>query len=267
MLRRRAGADPHISESELRHRVAEVDEQHHAGMASMAGDLAELIHGEPRHPLGASRRRFLRGVGLGSLTLTIGQAVVPVSSLLSAAHGAAPAKLTDEQIAAFAESLELTAVAAYQAAQPKLTTPAVSQAASTFAGHHGQHATAFAAIAKGTAAGKPNPKLLDTVSGQLHDAPNEKAVVRIAYDLENGAASTYLFALGALNGRGALELTASILPVESQHAVVLGQVLGLPMFEATAGASDPNAGTGYVPNFVTQDQRVDPALYPAPTKG
>ena len=259
--------DPQISETELRHLVAEVDEQHHAGMATLADDLGELLHGEPRHAMATSRRRFLTGVGLGGLTLTIGQAMVPVSSLLRPAYGAEAAKLTDGQIAAFAESLELASVAAYKAAASKLTTPAVAQAASTFAGHHGQHATAFAAVAKGDATGKPNPKLLETVSGQLRDAADEKAVVRIAYDLENGAASTYLFALGALSGQAALELTASILPVESQHAVVLGQVLGLPMFEAQAGASDPNAGTGYVPNFVTQDQKIDPATYPVAAKG
>ena len=200
MLRRRAGDDPQISEAELRHLVAEVDDQHHAGMATMADDLAELLHGEPRLTLGASRRRFLKGVGLGGLTLTIGQAVMPVSSLLSPAYGAAVAKLTDEQIAAFAESLELAAVAAYQAAASKLTTAAVAQAATTFAGHHGQHATAFAAIAKGSATGKANPKLLQTVGGQIKDAPDEKAVLHIAYDLENSAASTYLFALGALTG-------------------------------------------------------------------
>jgi hypothetical protein len=267
MLRPRAGDDPQISATDLRRLVAEVDDRHHAGMATMADDLGELIHGEPARSMGASRRRFLQGVGLGGLALTIGQAVVPVSSLLTPAYGAAGVKLTDEQIAAFAESLELAAVAAYQAAASKLTTAAVAQAAVTFAGHHTQHATAFAAIAKGGATGKPNPKLLETVSGQLRDAPDEKTVVQIAYDLENSAASTYLYALGVLSGQGALELTASILPVESQHAVVLGQVLGLPMFEATAGASDPNAGTGYVPNFVTQDQKLDPAAYPVAAKG
>jgi rubrerythrin len=192
-----------------------------------------------------------------------------VSSLLSPAYGQAVTvpKLTDEQIAAFAESLELAAVAAYQAAAAKITTPAVASAAGTFAGHHSQHATAFASLAKGAATGKPNPKLLQTIAGELHDAPDEKTTVKIAFDLENAAASTYLYALGVLSAAGALQLTASILPVESQHAVVLGQVLGLPMFEATAGSSDPYAGTGYVPTFVTQDQKIDPAVYPAATKG
>ena len=42
---------------------------------------------------------------------------------------------------------------------------------------------------------------------------------------------------------------ASILPVESQHAVVLGSVLGKP-------------ATDYVPSFETTDAAVDPTKYP-----
>jgi predicted RecA/RadA family phage recombinase len=85
--------------------------------------------------------------------------------------------------------------------------------------------------------------------------------------MENAAASTYLYSLGILTDKGALQLTASVLPVESQHAVVLGQVLGIAPFTAVAGSSDPYAGSGYVPYFVTQDQKVDPAVYPVATKG
>ena len=76
-------------------------------------------------------------------------------------------------------------------------------------------------------------------------AADEKAILKIAYDLENAAAATYLFALGALTSKAALQLTASILPVEAQHAVVLGSVLGLkladiiPSFQTTTGAVNP----------------------------
>ena len=268
MLRRQAGEDPLISETDLRHLVAEVDDQHHSGMATLADDLGEVIHGEGRHSMAATRRRFLKGVGLGGLVLTIGQAAVPVSSLLSPAYGqTATTNPPNEVTAAFAESLELAAVAAYQQAAGRLTTPAVISAAQTFAGHHAQHAQAFGALAKDKATGKPNPKLLDTLAGQLRDATDEKSTVQIAYDMENGAASTYLYALGVLTSTPALQLTASILPVESQHAVVLGQVLGIAPFTAVAGSTDPYAGTGYVPYFVTQDQKLDPAVYPVATKG
>jgi hypothetical protein len=158
MLRRQAGEDPLISENDLRHLVAEVDDQHHTGMATLADDLGEI------HSMAATRRRFIKGVGLGGLVLTIGQAALPVSSLLSSAY-----------------------------AQTPTTNP-----------------------------------------------PNDK---------------------------GALQLTASVLPVESQHAVVLGQVLGIAPFTAVAGSTDPYAGNGYVPYFVSQDQKIDPVAYPVATKG
>jgi rubrerythrin len=263
MLRRQAGEDPLISEVELRDLVAEVDDQHHTGMATLDADLAEILHGEGGSSLAASRRRFLKGVGLGGLALTIGQAVVPVSSLLASASAqTATTNPPNEVTAAFAESLELAAVAAYQQAAAKLTTPAVVSAASTFAGHHAQHATAFAALSKGKATGKPNPRLLQTLSAEIHDAASENATIQIAYDMENAAASTYLYALGVLTDKAALELTASILPVESQHAVVLGQALGLAPFTLATGSTDPYAGSGYVPYFVTQDLKVDQAVYP-----
>jgi len=251
-----------ISETALRRLVGDVDDQHRAGLATLPADLAELHHGEGRRTMAASRRQFLQGVGLGGLALTIGPAVLPLQGLLSPAAAATAPKLTDEQIAAFAESLELAAVAAYQQAAAKLTTPAVVSAASTFAGHHAQHATAFAALSKGKATGKPNPRLLQTLSAEIHDAASENATIQIAYDMENAAASTYLYALGVLTDKAALELTASILPVESQHAVVLGQALGLAPFTLATGSTDPYAGSGYVPYFVTQDLKVDQAVYP-----
>ena len=58
------------------------------------------------------------------------------------------------------------------------------------------------------------------------------------------AASTYLFALGALTSRGAA--ADGLDPARrSQHAVVLGSVLGKP-------------ATDYVPSFETTDAAVDP---------
>ena len=76
------------------------------------------------------------------------------------------------------------------------------QAATTFAGHHTEHGAAFGAAAGSSPPTKPNPKLLDIVSPQLQAAADENAVLEIAYGLENAAAATYLFALGALDVEG-----------------------------------------------------------------
>ncbi len=237
-----------ISEHELRQMVKDVDERHRDGMADMAGNIAELHRGEGRRVMAASRRRFLQGAGLGGLALSIGPALLPVSRLWSPAFAQ---ESGDAGIAAFAESVELAAVEAYMAAAAsgKVTTPAVGEAATTFAGHHQEHAAAFGGAAGDAATGEPNPGLLEEVGGQLEGAADEPAVLEIAFSLENAAAATYLFALGALESAEALQLTASILPVESQHAVVLGSVL-------------EKQPTEYVPSFETQDAALKPDAFP-----
>jgi rubrerythrin len=230
-----------ISERHLRQLASDVDEQHHEGMGTMASDIAEL-HAETR-TFRADRKTVLRTAG----ALAIGTSVLTLRNLLPA--GAA--ELTDGDIAAFAESVELAAVEAYKAAagSGKLQ-PAVVEIGTMFAGHHAEHAKAFGGASGGKATGKPNPKLLEAVGGQLKGAADQAAILEIAYGLENAAAATYLFALGALKSEAALALTASILPVESQHAVVLGSALG-------------KKATEFVPSFQTQDGAVDPAKFPA----
>lgn len=237
-----------ISERALRRMVREVDDNHREGMQTMAADIAELHYGEGRRLMGASRRSFLRRAGLGGAGIAIGSAFLPVSRLLSPALAATEG---DAGVAAFAESVELAAVEAYGAAAKsgKVKTPAVLQAATTFAGHHKEHAGAFGGAAGDAATGKPNPGILKMVSDQLQDAGDEKAVLKIAYDLENAAASTYLFGLGVLESKPALQLAASILPVESQHAVVLGNVLGIK-------------GKELIPAFETEEAALKPDKFP-----
>ncbi len=235
------------SERELRAMVRAVDEAHREGMATVADDIAELHHGEGSRIMGPTRQQLARGVGLGGTAVALGAAMIPLSALFSPAY----AQSGDAGLAAFAESVELAAVEAYKAAAAsgKVTTPAVLEAATTFAGHHTEHAAAFGAAAGSSATNKPNAKLLEAVGTQLGAAADEAALLEIAYGLENAAAATYLFALGALTSKEALQLTASILPVESQHAVVLGSVLGKP-------------ATDFIPGFETVDLAVDPAKYP-----
>ena len=237
-----------ITERSLRLMVREVDELHRQGMQTIAEDTAAL-HSEAvaggRDP---SRRRFLRVAATGA-AITVGGGAVPVTGLLGMAGAQA---LDDHAIAVFAESIELAAVAAYAAAAKsgKVTTPAVLAAAATFAGHHKQHAQAFGALAGDAAGATPNPTLLQTAGDQIRAAADESAVLTIAFQLENGAAATYLFAISALMGPQALAATASILPVEAQHAAVLGKVLGKDLSD-----------TDYLPPFQTQDQALQPSKF------
>jgi hypothetical protein len=235
-----------ITERELRRLVADVDDQHRAAMATFSEDNRALIFETT-----PSRRRFLAGVGLGSAALVVGSAVMPMGRLVPRAWSQISPSEAD--LASFAASVEYAAVAAYQAAAKsgKVKTKAVLDAATAFAGQHQQHGDAFKAA--GT---KPNVAankgVLDMVTPQLTAAKTENDVVALAYGLENAAAATYIFALGVLSSETAYNAVASVMPVEAQHAVVLGLVLGKPLDDKS-----------FVPSFETKDGALDPAKFPA----
>lgn len=199
-----------------------------------------------------SRRCFLRRAGLSGLAVTVVPSVMAPSRALMPApsEGTEPAS-GDPALAAFAESIELALVAAYDVmlSSGKVTTPAAVDAVTAFAMHHAEHAKAFGAAAADAATGVPNPGLVDDVDGEIESGADEAAVLEIAYDLENSAASTHLFALGVLESSEALQLSASVLPVETQHAVVLGTLLEKPPTEN-------------VPDFENTDRALRPDRFP-----
>ena len=240
-----------ISEWSLRQMVREVDEQHRDSMRTIADDIAAVHIGAADRLADPSRRRFLRHLGSGGLALVVAGAVVPVGGLMAAASAQT---LDDATLAKFAESVELAAVAAYTAAAQsgKVKTPAVILTAATFASHHADHAKAFGAFAGDTATATANPGILKAVGDQIREAPDEAAVLAVAYATENAAAATYLVAIGSFKGSVPLAATASILPVEAQHATVLGYVLG----------KDPKTDVDYLPPFQTPDEQLQPAKFP-----
>ncbi len=239
-----------ISEHSLRQMVREVDDLHREGMRTISDDVAALHTGAADRLRESSRRRFLRDAGAG-LALVVGAAAFPIGALVSEASAQT---LDDTAIAKFAESVELAAVAAYTAAAQsgKMHTPAVLVAATTFASHHMDHAKAFGAFAGDAALAVPNPGILQAVGDQMRAAADEAAIVQVAFATENAAAATYLFAIGALTSTAALAATASIMPVEAQHAAVLGYVLG----------KDAKTDTTYLPPFQTIDEALMPSKFP-----
>src|SRR3954447_1609776 len=130
-----------------------VDDMHHEAMETFAEETAEL-HLEAA---GSTRRRFVTGAAIGGAAMAIGSAFVPVASLLAPA-GASVA-ITDVDIAVFAESVELAAVAAYGMAAPVLSA-ATKAVAVLSQPHHQEHANAFASLSGGKATGKANAKLV-----------------------------------------------------------------------------------------------------------
>lgn len=231
-----------ITHRELRRLVGEADDAHREGMARFTDDNRAVIAATSR-----SRRRFLRDAGLGGAALTIGSAVLPFGRLITPA---AAQELSEADIARFAASLEYAAVGAYQAAVEtgRLSQPVV-EAGTTFAGHHQDHGDAFAAFVGEEV--PANQTVLDTFGPMIAGAADEAAIVDIAFQVENAAASTYLFALGVLTDQDAVNAVASILPVEAQHAVALGFVLGRDVTDADL-----------MPSFEPLDKALDPAQFP-----
>jgi hypothetical protein len=273
-----------ISEHELRRLVAEADDEHRASLPTLEAVLAEARVGRHRQPLeperhehdqhapheheheqheqhrrrptvgGRTRRQVLQAGAFGGLAITIGTAVVPLVDLVSPA-AAADAPPTDGQQVAFAESLERALASIYTeaASTATVTIPAVRTAFTTFAGHHTAHANAFSAA--GTRVGatsnhQPNAKLLDVGRGQLEAARDTNHALDLGFLLESSAAATYMVALGTMKAAEAQRLTASVLPVESQHAGAFGTARGMALADM-------------VPPFITVERALDPTKYPA----
>lgn len=204
-----------------------------------------------------SRRTVLRHALAGGAVVTIGSAVVPVAGLLRPAAAQEAAELTEPELAAFAQAAELAAATAYDQAAGRRTSPALQQAVAGFGAHHREHAARFGAAAGDKATGQPNERLLQVVSDQLRDAPDERAAAKVLFDVESALAGSHLYALGVSTTAAALQLTASVLPVESAHAARIGLALELPL----APPNNTPTAAAVAPPFETEDKRLDPALY------
>jgi hypothetical protein len=246
--------DP-IQITELASMTGELDEMHHEAMPKMYEAVAEWA--DMRREKGiasvsdiasfaSSRRGFLAGAGvaLGGLVL----AACGSSSSSSSSSTTKPAasgsgsgsgsKLTgDLAIAALATSLENLAVATYQggidaATAGKLGTvpPAVVTFAQTAQKQHMDHADAWNAIL--VSAGKPKVTgvdstvkmaVIDPAFANVKDVPG---LAKLALQLEDVAAATYLESIGLIKDVGGIKTSASIQPVEMQHSAILNFVLG-----------------------------------------
>ena len=246
-----------ISEGELSRLTSDLDQAHrdylprmHAAAAEHIEELRDTRPGEAGLPrlAGRSRRGFLLGTGgvvaamaLAACSSSTKNAVSAPASSAGSMSGSASASSSgtytgDLQIVALATALENQAVGAYGAALAaakagKLGTvpPAVATFATTAMSQHADHAKAWNAILTG--AGKP--AITDVpLSNQpatlkaLGAATSAGDVAKLALELENQAAQTYLYATYSVSSAGGISTAASIAPVEAMHAAILNFVLG-----------------------------------------
>ena len=202
----------HISYRDLHRLAAEVDELHRDQMRTFQEQAADVHLDAVR----ASRRTLAVPAAVG------GAALVALPFMVSrvAAQG-----LDDQTIAGYAQSIELAAVDAYKAAAPVLSSGALP-VAELFMSHHQQHADAFGAVAGDKQVTGPNQKLLTALGPTLSGISDEMAALTFAFTLENQAAYTYAAALTLLQDPQYAAATSTILPIEAQHAVVLGLAVG-----------------------------------------
>ncbi|MGE3834666.1 MAG: ferritin-like domain-containing protein [Acidimicrobiia bacterium] len=170
-----------------------------------------------------------RGMGLG---LVAGGFGALLAALVARPAGADEA--ADIQMLQTATSLELLAVATYEAALGlpfiKDGNKVVVAFAQTTMMQHGEHAKAFQA--QTTALGgkpqtQPNPTFSSVVEQAKPSLSAPLDVVKLAAQLEKVATDTYLTNLTELDSTTAKEVMGSVMGVESQHLAVLRAVQAL----------------------------------------
>lgn len=237
-----------IDQRQLTDLTDEVDQLHHESFRTFREETEEVHFGEPAEHLRESRRGLFLKAGAGGALLTLGAMAGPVSRLLPVA-AAAKAPDAETALVMFAASLEFAVVATYQSVidSGKLGAGA-TKTATRFQGHHRDHGRAFNAITLETTE-KPNAKIVAGFGPRVKAATDEKALLALAYTVEEDLAATYLSTLGVLQDKSNAGVVASILPIESQHAVVLAQVLNKPTGD-------------YLPPFQNDKRALDPSAYP-----
>lgn len=239
-----------IDNRQLAGLTAEVDQLHHESMRTLKEEFGEIHFGEVAKATRGGRRDFMKKAGVGGAVLTVGSMVSPIGRFIPSAW-AQDAPLDDAALAKFAAGLELAAVAAYGVAVDtgKLS-EAVTKVGATFQSHHQDHADALNSILGDAAVDAPNNTVVTTFAPMIQDAADEAAILKIAYQIEEAAAATYLFALGAITDLKNAGALATILPVESQHAVVLGAATGM-------------SPADYIPDFESPEAALNPSEFPA----
>jgi hypothetical protein len=248
-----------ISEAQLTGLTRELDEAHRESIPSMyarAQELSEELADTGAHPRAVGRRGFLLGVGGAGLGLAL--AACSSNSTTPAGSGAASSGSAsastgsvytgDLKVVALATALENQAVAAYSAALSAATAgklgsvpAAVGTFAQTAMSQHTDHAKAWNGVLQSagvpTITGVPlsgQPQVLSAL-GAVTDVGG---VAKLALQLENQAAQTYLFAAANVSSAGGISTAASIAPVEAMHAAILQFVLGeYPVPDSFLGTS------------------------------
>ncbi|MDI5973313.1 ferritin-like domain-containing protein [Streptomyces sp. SL13] len=239
-----------ISEAQLTRLTRDMEAAHRetlpvmrAGAVDLAAEIRDRAAVGDGGPRNAGRRRFLIGAGAAATALALAAcsgkdtSSAKSSATPSGSASAASSPYTgDLKVVALAVALENQAVGAYQAAlgaakAGKLGTvpPAVATFVTTAMAQHTDHAKAWNAVLTGAGksaiTGVPLSNQAATTAA-LGKAASVGDVAKLALQLEDQAAQTYLFATYNVTSAAGIATAASIAPVEAMHAAILNFVLG-----------------------------------------
>jgi hypothetical protein len=185
-----------------------------------------------------ARRQFLKFGGaavLGAAVLAACSSEARIASPGSAASSSSASGTTsgaggvvdDLVLGKTAASLEALAVAVYDTAinSGKVTTPAIGDAAKLFMDHHKQHQNAIeAAVGLTKDSSQANAAVKSMVIDPVVSDPtlDEVKIVALAYQLEDVAAQTYVFATTLLTKAELRSTLMTIGGVEARHKAILG---------------------------------------------
>ncbi len=251
-----------ITEAELVREIRELDELHHdlslpatiEATQRWADESLISTNEEPWNVRAFSRRGVLAGTGaalFGGALLAAAPAMAGAATrgVRTTPKTGYPATLKgDLAVAALAASLENLGVYAYaagigaaKAGKLGKVPPAVVTFAVTAKAQHVDHAAAWNSILVKSGKARvteTDPALTPVVNSMFAKVHSVGALAALALEIENIAAATYQAAISEVSSAGAIQIAASIQPVEMQHAAVLNLLLGhYPVPSAFSGTS------------------------------
>lgn len=227
-----------ISDAELRALTRELDDLHHSTFPQVRAAIETMADGIRTVTSSPSTRRtfFLGAAGavaLGAAAACGRESSAPTAQPAPSAEGSYPGDLRFVALSAALENLGVAAYGGALKAAGAGTLGTVPPSVGTFVQsamkQHADHAQAWNAVLSKagtpTVSGAPLSITQDQVA-KLNSARSVPEVAKLALDLENAAAQTYLTVASTISDVGGIMTAATIAPVETMHAAILNFMLG-----------------------------------------
>ena len=203
-------------------------------------DVPRRDRASTTEPTSTGTAELRHQAGVGGAALALGSAFLPGGLLTPAdAQG-----ITDEDLAAFAAVGRARPPWRSTAGRRRTEHAPTKPVAKLFMQHHQQHADAFGAVARVQGRQRPQRQAGRGATPALQAVKDEKGALELAFGLENQAAETYAFGLTVAAGMAAIGGMATILPIEAEHAAILGVALGKSLADIFVNGAFESAAVG-----------------------